>query len=54
MVRTTYNHKSLEKMLDEDVKTFQSTLTTGTPGFVGQKVVDEEDKVTDKEQNFYW
>ena len=44
--------KSLEKMFDEDVKTLQSTLTPGSPGFVGQKVVDDEDKVTDK-QTFY-
>ena len=26
---------------------------TRLPDFVGQKVVDEEDKVTDKEQVFY-
>ena len=45
--------KSLEKIFDEDVKTLQSTLTPGSPGFVGQRVVDEEDKVTDKEQAFY-
>ena len=45
--------KSLEKSFDEDVKNLQSTLTPGSPGFVGQKVVDEEDKVTDKEQAFY-
>ena len=46
--------KSLEKIFDEDVKTLQSTSTPGTPGFVGQKIVDDEDKVTDKEQAFYW
>ena len=46
--------KSLEKLFDEDVKTLRSTLTPGSPGLVGQKVVDEEDKVTDKEQAFYW
>ena len=45
--------KSLEKMFDEDVKTSQSTLTLGPPGFVGQKVVDDEDKVNEKEQAFY-
>ena len=45
--------KSLEKIFDEDVQTLQSTLTPGSPGFVGEKVVDEEDKVTDKEQAFY-
>ena len=45
--------KSLEKMFDEDVKTLQSTLTLGPPGFVGQKVVDDEDKVNEKEQAFY-
>ena len=41
-------------MFDEDVKTLQITLTPGSPGFVGQNVVDNEDKVTDKEQAFYW
>ena len=46
--------ESLEKIFFEDVKTLQSTLKPGSPGFVGQKVVDEEDKVTDKEQAFYW
>ena len=45
--------KSLEKMFDEDVKMLQSTLTLGLPCFVGQKVVDDEDKVTEKEQAFY-
>ena len=42
--------KSLEKMFDEDVKTLRSTLTPGSPGFVGQKVVEDKDKVTEKEQ----
>ena len=42
--------KSLEKIFDEDVKTLQSTLTPGSPGFVGQKVVDDEDKVTDEDR----
>ena len=42
--------KSLEKMFDEDVKILQSTLTPGSPGFVGQEVVDDEVKVTGKEQ----
>ena len=45
--------KSLEKMFDEDVKTLWSTLTPGSPGFVGQKVVEDEDKVTEKEQALY-
>ena len=45
--------KSLEKMFDEDVKTLQSTLTPGSPVFVGQKVVEDEDKVTEKEQVLY-
>ena len=45
--------KSLDKMFDEDVKTLQSTLTPGSPGFVGQKVVEDEDKVTEKEQALY-
>ena len=45
--------KSLEKMFDEDVKMLQSTLTPGLPCFVGQKVVDDEDMVTEKEQAFY-
>ena len=45
--------KSLEKMLDEDVKTLQSTLTPDSPGFVGQKVVEDEDKVNEKEQALY-
>ena len=37
--------KSLEKMFDEDVKTLWSMLTPCSPGFVGRKVVDDEDKV---------
>ena len=41
--------KSLEKMFDEDVKTLQSTLTPGSPGFVRQKAVEDQDKVTEKE-----
>ena len=41
--------KSLEKMFDEDVKTLQSILTPGSPGFVGQKVVEDEVKVAEKE-----
>ena len=45
--------KSLEKMFGEDVKTLQSTSTPCSPGFVGQKVVDDEDKATEKEQAFY-
>ena len=45
--------KSLEKLFAEDVQTLWSTLTPGSPGFVGQKAVDEEDKVTKKEQVFY-
>ena len=45
--------KSLERIFDTEAETLQSTLTLGTPGFVGQKVVNEEDKVTDKEQAFY-
>ena len=45
--------KSLEKMLDEDVKTLQHTLTPDSPGFVGQKVVEDEDKVNEKEQALY-
>ena len=45
--------KSLEKMFDEDLKTLQSTLTPVSPGFVGQKVVEDEDKVTEKEQALY-
>ena len=28
-------------------------LTPGTPASIGQKVVDEEDKITEKEQAFY-
>ena len=32
-------------MFDEDVKTLQSTLTPGSPGYAGQKVVEDEDKV---------
>ena len=42
--------KSLEKLFDEHVKTLKGTLTPGSPGFVEERVVDEEDKVTDKEQ----
>ena len=30
-----------------------STLTPGSPGIVGQKVVEDEDKVTEKEQALY-
>ena len=33
-------------------KTLQSTLTPGSPGFVGQKVVDDEDKVTERNKLF--
>ena len=28
-------------------------MTPETPAFIGQKVVDEEDKITEKEQAFY-
>ena len=45
--------KKLEKMFTDDVQTLQSPLTPGTPAFIGQKVVDEEDKITEKEQAFY-
>ena len=45
--------KTLEKMFDEDVKTFQSTLTPDSPGFEGQKVVEDEDKVTEEDQALY-
>ena len=45
--------KSLGKMFGEDVKTSQSTLTPCSPGFVGQKVVDDEDNVTENDQAFY-
>ena len=37
-------------MFDDDVKTLQSTVTPGSPGFVGQKVVEDENKVNEKEQ----
>ena len=40
------------KMFDEDVKTLQSTLSPCS-SFLGQKVVEDEDKVTEKEQAFY-
>ena len=42
--------KNLEKRFDEDVKTLKSTLTPGSPGFVGQIVVEDEDKVAEKEK----
>ena len=45
--------KNHEKMFDEDVKTFQSTLTPGSPGFVGQKGLEDEDKVNKEEQVLY-
>ena len=45
--------KNLKKMLADDVQNLQSTLTPGTPAFIGQKVVDEEDKIIEKEQAFY-
>ena len=45
--------KSLEKMFDEDIKTLWRTWTPGSPGFVGQKVVDDQDNVNEKEQAFY-
>ena len=45
--------KSLQKMFEKDVKTLQSTLTPGTPGFVGQNVIEDEDKITEKEQALY-
>ena len=35
--------ESLEKMCDKIVKTLRSTLTPDTPGFVGQKVIEDED-----------
>ena len=40
-------------MFTDDVQTLQSTLTPGTPAFIGQKVVDGEDKIREKEQVFY-
>ena len=40
-------------MFDGDDKTFQSTLTPGSPGFVAQKVVNDADKVIEKEQVLY-
>ena len=40
-------------MFDKDIKTLQSTLTPGSSRFVGQKVVNDEDKVTEKEQVIY-
>ena len=45
--------KNLEKMFEEDVKTLQNTLTPGTPGLVGQKMNEDEDKVNEKEQALY-
>ena len=39
-------------MFTDDVQTL-STLTPGTPAFIGQKVVEEEDKIMEKEQVFY-
>ena len=45
--------KNLEMMFPYDVQILQSTLTPGTPSFIGQKVVDEEDKIMEKEQVFY-
>ena len=45
--------KSLEMIFDEDDKTLQSTLTPRSPCFVVQKVVDEKDRVTDKEHASY-
>ena len=45
--------KNLEKMFADDVQTLQSTLTPGTPAFIGQKVVDEEGKIMEKDQAFY-
>ena len=35
MVGATYNHQSLERIIDEDVKTLLGNLTPGTLGFVG-------------------
>ena len=40
--------KNLEKMFADDVQTLLSTLTPGTPAFIGQKVVDEEYKKNEK------
>ena len=45
--------ENLEKTFTDDVQTLQSTLTPGTPAFIGQKVVEEEDKSMEKEQAFY-
>ena len=40
-------------MFTDDAQPLRSTLTPGTRGFIGQKVVEEEDKITEKEQAFY-
>ena len=45
--------KNVVKVFTDDVQTLQSTLTPGTPAFIGQKVVDEEDKIMEKEEAFY-
>ena len=40
-------------MFTDDVQTLDITLTPGTHAFIGQKVVNEEDKIMEKEQVFY-
>ena len=44
--------KNLEKMFTDDIQTLQSTLTPGTPAFIGQKFANEEDKITEKNKPF--
>ena len=44
---------NLEKMFPDDVQTLQSTVSPGTQAFIGQKLVDVEDKIMEKEQVFY-
>ena len=38
-------------MFADDVQTLRSTLTPGTPAFIEQKVVEEEDKIRLQKKN---
>ena len=40
-------------MFADDIQTLRRTLAQGTPASIGQKVVKEEDKITEKDQAFY-
>ena len=53
MVGTTNNPSKSQENFGEDVKNLRSTSTPGTPGFVGAKTVEEEDKISTEEKSIY-